>query len=458
MSTTKLEFDQLEESLERVAKKQKVTFGKTLKSIDSLILEVCKCKEKLSVDSMETDEEQDDVKKALAQLKETLSANKTIEDHKELHAPISKLGKVIERSFRCDLEKSLRPNIKFDNRIIDQVIAQHLYRQGRFSVADTFAIGDAKMDPEMARMMKTPFVQMHTILEAMVKKDLEPAIKWARSFRSQLEKMGSSLEFKLHRLQFVQLLASGQQGEALQYARKHFSEFSHTHMSEIQKLMGSFVYTSRLTSSPYSNIFHPTHLPSLWADVEHTFQKDSCSMIGLSQESPLYVAITAGWKALPTFIKLASFQVLLPKATPAPAPKPPSSGLSLASSSIGSVILQTLAPLVSFSSGPSSPTPEGSGESSSSSNNNNNNNQNEQNTSTATVEVDIGKEYQFHSVFACPVSREQSTKDNPPMMLICGHVLSKASLQKLVKGPSARLKCPYCPSEQISNQARQLYF
>jgi|LauGreDrversion2_3_1035106.scaffolds.fasta_scaffold316019_1 hypothetical protein len=36
---------------------------------------------------------------------------------------------------------------------------------------------------------------------------------------------------------------------------------------------------------------------------------------------------------------------------------------------------------------------------------------------TLAVEVDLGPESQYHSVFVCPVSREQASRDNPPMML-----------------------------------------
>lgn len=36
------------------------------------------------------------------------------------------------------------------------------------------------------------------------------------------------------------------------------------------------------------------------------------------------------------------------------------------------------------------------------------------------VEIELGREFVFRSVFACPVAREQSTPDNPPTILPCG--------------------------------------
>lgn len=41
------------------------------------------------------------------------------------------------------------------------------------------------------------------------------------------------------------------------------------------------------------------------------------------------------------------------------------------------------------------------------------------------VATDLGKDFQFHSIFVCPVTKEINTPDNPPMLLNCGHVISE---------------------------------
>jgi hypothetical protein len=73
------------------------------------------------------------------------------------------------------------------------------------------------------------------------------------------------------------------------------------------------------------------------------------------------------------------------------------------------------------------------------------------------VEIPLPPAYHFHSIFVCPVSKDQTTDDNPPMMLPCGHVIALESLQRLAKGGSqSTLKCPYCPKESTLVQAKKV--
>lgn len=54
-------------------------------------------------------------------------------------------------------------------------------------------------------------------------------------------------------------------------------------------------------------------------------------------------------------------------------------------------------------------------------------------SSSSQIEIPLPPENRYHSIFACPVSKEQATEANPPMMMECGHVVAKDSLQKLCK-------------------------
>lgn len=79
------------------------------------------------------------------------------------------------------------------------------------------------------------------------------------------------------------------------------------------------------------------------------------------------------------------------------------------------------------------------------------------NEDTMPMEIELGPEFQFHSIFACPVSKEQVLKDNPPYMLPCGHVLSLHTIENMA-GMRQTFKCPYCPEESDRDSCRRLYF
>jgi len=87
---------------------------------------------------------------------------------------------------------------------------------------------------------------------------------------------------------------------ALAYAKANFGPFSATHMREIQRLMSCFLYVHTLAKSPYADLVAPTH----WLDVQDLFTRDCCSLMGLSQESALYISVTVGSVALPLLTKV----------------------------------------------------------------------------------------------------------------------------------------------------------
>ncbi|OAA48544.1 Ran binding protein-like, CRA domain protein [Metarhizium rileyi] len=311
--------------------------------------------------------------------------------------------------------------------LINRAIAMHLLREGQFSVASTFLReeqerreqnyasvsphskassldedGDADMkrdddgDDDMQGLhseeLQDKFSEMYRILAQLKERNLVPAIEWARVNNPQLETKGSNLEFELSKLQFVWLFkgpsvnglpddANNGQTGALAYARQHFGRFQSRHIRDIQQLCCAMVFASNLEASPYRQIFE---IDYAFEDVATSFTREFCSLLGLSAESPLYMAVTAGSIALPRLIKYTTYMK-------------------------------------------------------------------EKKTEWTTenelaFETPLPPSMIYHPIFVCPVSKEQTTEKNPPMMLPCGHVVCKESLQNIA-AKGSRYKCPYCPTE-----------
>ncbi|XP_011925262.1 PREDICTED: protein RMD5 homolog B isoform X1 [Cercocebus atys] len=364
------------------------------------------------------------------------TVQKLASDHKDIHSSVSRVGKAIDRVStwlapglgweypEAGMYKDSKENQQecphhqalslllcqnFDSeicgvvsdavwdareqqqQILQMAIVEHLYQQGMLSVAEELC-QESTLNVDLD--FKQPFLELNRILEALHEQDLGPALEWAVSHRQRLLELNSSLEFKLHRLHFIRLLAGGpeKQLEALSYAR-HFQPFAQLHQREIQVMMGSLVYLRLgLEKSPYCHLLDNSH----WAEICETFTRDACSLLGLSVESPLSVSFASGCVALPVLMNIKA------------------------------VIEQRQCTGVWS------------------------------HKDELPIEIELGMKCWYHSVFACPILRQQTSDSNPPIKLICGHVISRDALNKLING--GKLKCPYCPMEQNPADGKRIIF
>ena len=237
------------------------------------------------------------------------SVKRIATDHRDLHSSVSKVGKVVDRNFISDHDSTSRDDIfssPQQDRMLNHVILQHFYRRGQLDIAETLA-KEANMD-ECVQESKKPFQELNAVLEALNRKELDPALSWVERNRTELAIKGttdsdsnSQLELKLHKLRFVSLVKENNSMEAIKYARQHFAKFISCHEREITSLMGTLPYVGpNLLDSPYGKLLGE----SLWGEVADLFVKDACALMGLSVESPLAVAVNAGCTALPALLNI----------------------------------------------------------------------------------------------------------------------------------------------------------
>lgn len=379
------------------------------------------------------------------------------------------VGKVLTKRFPARALPTEHDAMAKHPELINRAITWHLLREGQFNVASTFiheaeqagqlqeqapvhdkrpTIDDTDMDADQddeadddnrtipngdesrndtgtsylgggddepmaevraleSHQLQEKFSTMYSILSELKQHNLIPAIQWAHQNTEELESRGSDLEFELCKRQYVYLVQQQQKGNsgrsrrdehsagdlssAMAYARTNFPPFADRHAKEIAQLASALVFQSNLPDSPYASLFSPPD--SSFDDIAASFTREFCSLLGLSAESPLYVAATAGAISLPKLMKYVE-QITAARAS------------------------WTTAQELAF-------------------------------------ETPLPHNMIYHSIFVCPVSKEQTTDENPPMMLPCGHVLAKESLRNLVRSHS-RYKCPYCPVEGQLREARQI--
>lgn len=237
------------------------------------------------------------------------------------------------------------------NALQDQQQQHQQHQRQQEAWEQDFAQGTVRSES-----LQRQFAEMYHILhELRQQHELDPAITWARTHSAELESRGSNLEFELCRLQFITFFLSdtpsststsypsssntsstslssdpnlmsideptnssasdikntslrrpSQEGplRAWAYARSEFGNFQARYAREIQELVGAIAFWQNMAESPYRHLFGRGG--AAWDEVAGSFAREFCSLLGLSAESPLYSAATAGAIALPRIMKMQS--------------------------------------------------------------------------------------------------------------------------------------------------------
>jgi hypothetical protein len=399
----------------------------------------------------------------MAKLKQPVKASfdKIEEDLKEVNKGLNHYQKALKDKFKnSQLPAAGNDVLESQEWLVNRSIAMHLLREGKFGVAKTFVrevnekaeqqrdmdamlehgedearriaayetwmndfsdpdamamdldspefqLGISREDGEVLEgkgNLQRKFAEMYLILDALQNQhNLEPAIAWAREHSTELESRGSNLEFELCRLKFVELYTSSP-GDTMSDADDYSGPIAALQYAQITFPPFSSRYSRDISSLVGSLAFAPSLDSSpyhnfffnaqTWNTISQSFTREFCTLLGLSSTSPLYTALTAGSIALPVLQKYSR------------------------------IITTTKGQWTSANELP--------------------------------VETPLPPAMLYHSIFVCPVSKEQATDTNFPVMLPCGHVIARESLEMHARGKT-RVKCPYCPIECAAREARRVY-
>ncbi|KAI8344599.1 protein UNQ2508/PRO5996 [Chlamydoabsidia padenii] len=334
---------------------------------------------------------------------------------KDFQSTLSKFGKDVDKKFKQDVSVIYQADsFAGKEHLMQRALAMHFIRQGQFGMCDTF----------MAEITGSSSHGLHPDTDISAK---DPTlIKAVNDLKRQFQQMYTIIQqlAQEHRLdQAIQWAQENRQAlnglsSSLEFNlhRLRFVQLLNDHQ-RLEAVRYGRQYISQLgdkhftelkrmmACTAYSDIqsspYKYLDSPDLWIDIQHEFQSDFCSLLNMSADSPLYASVYVGTTALPIIMKLHKIMA---------------------------------AKRAEWSQQDELP-----------------------------VEVPMDDDLRFHSVFACPVSKEQATDDNPPMMMPCGHVICKESLARLSRNSrygrnAMRFKCPYCPSESGVDEAVQVTF
>mmetsp|Transcript_6001 Transcript_6001/g.8325 ORF Transcript_6001/g.8325 Transcript_6001/m.8325 type:complete len:435 (-) Transcript_6001:48-1352(-) len=423
MTSPEVLIGQLHDECKHLAAIHQQTYETSLKVVNSMIQKLERAKRKLvKADTFNVSRKLCD---ALLSEKPHTTLSR---EFKKLHGNVLQLGKSInknlKRSSDAYLDESTHgleyPESKFE---IARVIVQSLLREGRFDVADSI-LQEMKISGCIPDSTRKAFEELQHLCNALRKRDVLPAIKWIRSFSSkssnskregrsskkgndesahgawqmQLTVSLRKLEFQLLKLRYLQLVQEdshtsnghNHDGEHNECRHSRSIKFARENFAEFaherQREIENLAGALLFGEGLVDSPYRDLYSDQAWEDAALQFESVFCKAHNLAGRDPVMVATIASDMALPKRVKYSSLI---------------RSGKTLL----------------------------------------------EQNGSTHP-EINVGKRMRFHSTFVCPVSKEVSSKSNPPVLLSCGHVISRDAMLRI---NSARhnnnVKCPTCPVE-----------
>eukprot|EP00347_Sterkiella_histriomuscorum_P014886 403359145 len=278
---------------------------------------------------------------------------------------------------------------------------------GQVGSVQVDANGDVKMEEDVPIKQENPdeqssIIQMN-VNEAQIDFLVVGLIR--EQALQEIQKLDKELQIKNQKL--------------LKYSQQSMRPFHSKYSQEIHHLMGSLIYLDQLAEyqhtadkspskhsalSPHVQQYQDLIKQDNWFSLEQQFMKDYCKVQGLSSESSLLLITKASMLGLPILTKAIQKMNL----------KNEKAGFSTLNKAHNEL----------------------------------------------PIEIDLGNEFKFHDIFICPVSKEIShSRDNNPMLLSCGHVMSKNSLTKHSRAAINRenkFKCHTCPATMTMANVQEI--
>ncbi|KAK1432040.1 hypothetical protein QVD17_08929 [Tagetes erecta] len=178
-------------------------------------------------------------------------------------------------------------NTRLNRILVDYMLRMSYYDTAK-KLAETTNIQDL-VDIEI-------FYEAKKVIDALSNKEVAPALAWCADNKSRLKKVKSKFEFQLRLQEFIELVRSENNVQAVMYARKYLSPWTATYMKEFQKVFVTLAFTSNTGCEIYKVLFEPKQ----WDYLMDQFKQEFCRLYGMTLEPLLNIFLQAGLSALKT--------------------------------------------------------------------------------------------------------------------------------------------------------------
>jgi hypothetical protein len=281
--------------------------------------------------------------------------------------------------------------ISFNKDAFLTILIKDLYRKGNFNTANTL-INESKIN--FNSNFKYLFNDLNIITQELKNGFLEGLLNWIKKYETHLKDFDSDLPFELNCFRFILLkdYKDLNKNEILNRGKFLFKDYI-SDFKYLTKISKAYSYMTLYDSkSINSDLFQNKYAnfmnkEAMISKLIEMFTRDCCLILNIPLESGFFLTLLAGLISMPQIVK-------------------------------SEAILKDKKDI--------------------------------SNNKELPYEISLPNELKFHSIFICPVAKEISTIDNPPMLLTCGHVISKNSLNKMNKtvNSNSQIKCPTCPNSQ----------
>ncbi|GBP60980.1 Macrophage erythroblast attacher, partial [Eumeta japonica] len=175
---------------------------------------------------------------------------------------------------------------------LDRMLVDYFLRNGYYDAAKKLA--DAT---DMRDYTNVDIYTAAAEVEAeLVQERTARCLQWCADNKSKLRKLNSNMEFKIRIQEFIELVRVDQRLEAVQYAKKHFSNYEEGQLPEIQHCMGMLAFPSDTDVEPYKSLLEK----SRWADLVRQFRWEHARLLHPSRLPLLPAVLQLGLAALNT--------------------------------------------------------------------------------------------------------------------------------------------------------------